>query len=283
MGIFQKLFTNATPPVQPAAPVRGYQPLSHLTTGTSQAPNLQQQYNQLQGMVTNQHPAQNYQQAINQQALQNQGMQNNLYGVTMQRSHQSFGTAMAGTRSWTTSSAWPQPSNIATPAPYLVAENMLLALLTHVSPDQTGEAIMLEPINVPGSFLTRVPICVTDNNHYAVFVGRGLKRIYDQNTLPDIIKSKLAIINTSKEALRPEYREDLPENSFRIQVLLYTSKFPKDFEEIGWRVSNTFYCIVMPQEALIPLQSGTLFTHPAGEFDHFYAVTRAMESLGDKT
>ncbi len=108
---------------------------------------------------------------------------------------------------------------------------------------------MLEPIMIHGTQLMRVPVAVMkddmdDSMHYTVFINGGMKRIYTNDTLPYAIKAKLALINTSKEA--GETFEDIPEESFKIQCDLYIKEHPKNFDDVGWRVSKHYYCVVMP-------------------------------------
>jgi len=108
---------------------------------------------------------------------------------------------------------------------------------------------MLEPIMIHGTQLMRVPVAVMKDDidgsaHYTVFINGGMKRMYTNETLPDPIKAKLALINTSKEA--GEQFEDIPEESFKIQCDLYIKEHPKNFDDVGWRVSKHYYCVVMP-------------------------------------
>lgn len=117
---------------------------------------------------------------------------------------------------------------------------------------------MLEPIMIHGTQLMRVPVsAVLDNAddmvHYTVFLNGGMKRMYTNDTLPDVFKAKLALINSSKEA--GETYEDIPEESFKIQCDLYIKEHPKNFDDVGWRVSKHFYCVVMPMLDIV--QMGT--------------------------
>lgn len=83
-----------------------------------------------------------------------------------------------------------------------------------------------------------------------VYVADGLVRYYDEETLPDPLKTKMAMILAAPQ---PEL-----ESEVRLQKLsVYTNSMPSEFDEIGWRVSNTYFCLVVDRATLEGLRSGT--------------------------
>jgi len=98
------------------------------------------------------------------------------------------------------------------------------------------------PIGHPDSSkLYRVPVQILDGVH-TVYVGDKHKRIFDVNTLPDFIKHKLSMIIVTNDggqrwSLNALY--DTPSNEFRI---------------IGWRASDSMFCLVMTDEELYLLR-----------------------------
>ena len=85
-------------------------------------------------------------------------------------------------------------------------------------------------------------------DHYIVYVSDGYYRRYDKDTLPDELKTKLAMI------LATEHRV-LPDLSIT-NLTVYQNDQSEELDEIGWRASESYYCIVMSVDLLKKLRGG---------------------------
>jgi len=84
-------------------------------------------------------------------------------------------------------------------------------------------------------------------DQYAVYVADGLVRYYDEATLPDTLKTKMAmILAASTHRLENESR--------MLKMLIYTNPMSRDFDDIGWRVSETYFCLVVDRDTLASLK-----------------------------
>jgi hypothetical protein len=97
--------------------------------------------------------------------------------------------------------------------------------------------------------LIRVPLRKIGDK-YDVFVSDDLVRHYDERTLPDVLKSKMAMILASPQPnLIPETR---------LQKLdVYSVSMP-ELALVGWRASDTWFCLVLDRLTLNSLKGGTL-------------------------
>jgi hypothetical protein len=96
--------------------------------------------------------------------------------------------------------------------------------------------------------LVRVPVCREDG-HYTVYVADGYQRIYTDDTLPDELKSRFAMI------LARSNGKVLADDKL-IQLTLFVNT-DDQLDEIGWRASETFFCLVLPRKFLESLKGGT--------------------------
>ena len=109
----------------------------------------------------------------------------------------------------------------------------------------------LSPVVHPKNWdLIRLPVRKIDDN-YIVYVADGYHRIYTDDTLPDVLKSKFAMILANGS---PEYLHD----SKMLRLTLYTNTFSPELDEVGWRASNTYFCLVVDRPTLESLKGGTL-------------------------
>lgn len=93
----------------------------------------------------------------------------------------------------------------------------------------------------------RVPIHVHDGKH-TVFVGDNHRRYFDQDTLPNVLKHKLSMINGSP------YGEVIDRGQVtNIDVYIAPNNIG-DFEYIGWRVTDEMYCVVLTNQELDSLR-----------------------------
>jgi hypothetical protein len=97
--------------------------------------------------------------------------------------------------------------------------------------------------------LIRVPLRKIGDK-YDVFVSDDLVRHYDERTLPDVLKSKMAMILASPQ---PNL---IPEN--RLQKLNVYSVTMPELALVGWRVSETWFCLALDRLTLNSLKGGTL-------------------------
>ena len=107
----------------------------------------------------------------------------------------------------------------------------------------------LSPVVHPKNWdLIRVPIRKIDNT-YIVYVADGYNRIYDANTLPHKLKTKMAMIRArgSDTALFE------PENRLQ-NMAVYINNQSEELDEVGWRVSQTYYCLVLDRDTLESLK-----------------------------
>lgn len=87
----------------------------------------------------------------------------------------------------------------------------------------------------------RVPVHITDGKH-TIFVGDNHRRHFDQDTLPDVLKHKLSMINSSP------YGEVIDREVTNMDV--YVIPDVKEFLMIGWRITETMYCVVLTEKEL---------------------------------
>jgi hypothetical protein len=97
--------------------------------------------------------------------------------------------------------------------------------------------------------LIRVPLRKIGDK-YDVFVSDDLVRHYDERTLPDVLKSKMAMILASPQ---PNL---IPED--RLQKLNVYSVTMPELALVGWRVSETWFCLALDRLTLNSLKGGTL-------------------------
>jgi hypothetical protein len=89
-----------------------------------------------------------------------------------------------------------------------------------------------------------VPIIVKDNN-YEVFLSNGLVRMFNDDTLPSFLKSRLTLAKVSTTYIFPDdeiYAGDV-----------YTCRV-NDMHHVGWRASESVYAIVVFQDEINQLE-----------------------------
>ena len=107
----------------------------------------------------------------------------------------------------------------------------------------------LSPVVHPKNWdLIRLPVRKVNDN-YIVYVADGYHRIYTDDTLPDVLKSKFAMILASEG----KYLLD----SRIIRMTLYTNTEVPELDEVGWRASETYFCLVVDRLTLESLKGGT--------------------------
>ena len=84
-----------------------------------------------------------------------------------------------------------------------------------------------------------------------VYVADGLVRRYDEETLPDVLKSKIAMVLAA-----PQPTALIHENNLQ-KLHVYINAGNNEFDDIGWRVSETYFCLIVDRETLESLKGGT--------------------------
>jgi len=90
--------------------------------------------------------------------------------------------------------------------------------------------------------LVRVPVRKIED-HYIVYVADGYHRRYDEETLPDELKTKMAMILASPH---DKATSDLKLDKLR----LYQNHQSEELDEIGWRASESYFCLVLTRPTL---------------------------------
>jgi len=100
----------------------------------------------------------------------------------------------------------------------------------------------LAPVVHPYNWdLVRVPVRRIED-HYVVYVADGYARRYDEDTLPDELKTKMAMILATEHTVIPDHK---------LQRLdLYSNTQSIELDEIGWRASESYYCMVLTRPTL---------------------------------
>lgn len=102
-------------------------------------------------------------------------------------------------------------------------------------------------------------------NVYTVHTGDNMTRILEEFALPKEMRVKLAMIKAYENNSRKEEQEATPgTHTFTFSVWspmdLYSSTFPSEFNDIGWRCKSDlvsdreFYCVVTTAETLDSLR-----------------------------
>ena len=99
--------------------------------------------------------------------------------------------------------------------------------------------------------LSRVPL-MRQGDTYHVFVGDNHIRHYKEETLPDCIKSKLTMILASTH--------QVPHDATIAKMEIYNPITPNaDFDEIGWRASESYFCIILSYVDLMSLRGEKIY------------------------
>jgi hypothetical protein len=93
--------------------------------------------------------------------------------------------------------------------------------------------------------LVRVPMRRIDD-HFIVYVADGYHRRYDKDTLPDELKTKLAMILVTEHKIIPDHKLS--------KLELYSNNQSLELDEIGWRASESYYCMVLTRPTLTAMR-----------------------------
>lgn len=82
------------------------------------------------------------------------------------------------------------------------------------------------------------------------YVADGMVRMYDEETLPDALRTKFAmILATPQPALIDERKLQ--------KLVIYINAHNPELDEVGWRVSETYFCVIVDRQTLESLKGGT--------------------------
>jgi hypothetical protein len=96
----------------------------------------------------------------------------------------------------------------------------------------------------------RVPVC-SMHDLYTIYVGDKFTRAFNSDTLPDEVKVKLTMINALP--VKHLYSEDEIDTQ---PLYIYTQPraLPTSYEDVGWRVSEYIYCLVLTDSCLMGMR-----------------------------
>ena len=108
----------------------------------------------------------------------------------------------------------------------------------------------LSPVVHPKRWeLIRLPVRRVEGQ-YVVYVADGMVRRYDEETLPDALRTKFAMILATPQ---PEL---IHENNLQ-KLHVYINNHNEELWDVGWRVSETYFCLIVDRETLESLKGGT--------------------------
>jgi hypothetical protein len=94
--------------------------------------------------------------------------------------------------------------------------------------------------------LYRVPLH-KQGNSYTIYVADGFSRVFDEHTLPDKVKTKMAMVLARGNPILRDYE-------VTHLNLMTTPIRNDDFIEVGWRVSDSWFVVVLTYDSLMKLR-----------------------------
>ena len=94
--------------------------------------------------------------------------------------------------------------------------------------------------------LYRVPMR-KDKNSYTLYVDDNFSRVFDEDTLPDEVKTNTAMILARGQ-------DPLMHDHDVTPLMIMTTTKDHDFRDIGWQVSDIWFCIILPYKILMGLR-----------------------------
>lgn len=96
--------------------------------------------------------------------------------------------------------------------------------------------------------LYRVPMR-RQGNKYTIYVDNFFTRVFDEDSLPDEIKTKMAMILASPHRILQDHEATM--------LSLMTAP-NENIREIGWRVSDSYFCLILSHKTLCLLKGGVI-------------------------
>ena len=98
-----------------------------------------------------------------------------------------------------------------------------------------------------------------------VWPGDRILRFLPEKELPEELRSKLTMIlaHKSNELFASIGDEmvltELTDGTYKVSYTAYNSTYPDSFKDIGWRVSKSFFCLILTTQCLASLRGETLY------------------------
>lgn len=102
-------------------------------------------------------------------------------------------------------------------------------------------------INQYNNTLYRTPLRKI-NDQYTVYVSENYHRIYNVSTLPDEIKTKMAMILSNDW--------NIVEDDDLTTLNLFTTTNKNEYRDIGWRASETMFIVMLDYLTLKQMKGG---------------------------
>ena len=96
--------------------------------------------------------------------------------------------------------------------------------------------------------LYRVPMR-RQGNKYTIYVDNFFTRVFDEDSLPDEIKTKMAMILASPHRILQDHEATM--------LSLMTAP-NENIRESGWRVSDSYFCLILKHKTLCLLRGGVI-------------------------
>lgn len=97
------------------------------------------------------------------------------------------------------------------------------------------------------SNLYRVPI-LREGDNYTIYVADNFVRNFTQETLPDEVKMKLSMIIAASNVDVRDWE------FYNSDVYVPSDNLAEGFDDIGWQVSDSYFCVCMTRELLDKLR-----------------------------
>lgn len=125
---------------------------------------------------------------------------------------------------------------------------------------------VIQPLRDFATATWRVPVKVNEGN-YKVWIDRRLILHYTNKTLPGFFKERLAMINAHNDKPISLYAEgrDYEKEDATSTILLFPPKNAKFIPEVGWRINEWYYCVVMSDPIRDSLMGESLSKTATGE------------------
>jgi hypothetical protein len=95
----------------------------------------------------------------------------------------------------------------------------------------------------------RVPLRKAADD-YTLWAGDGLIKFYTTKTLPYPLKVNMAMILACPQHDRLSIVKDSLLETHSEGTIFYTSTYPPEYNDVGWRISKSFYTIIILNDVL---------------------------------
>jgi hypothetical protein len=116
-----------------------------------------------------------------------------------------------------------------------------------------GTSLKLPPVSHK-TLRDHVRVFMFRTEHYWVWVDTNYTRVYDDNTLPDEIKTKLAMVLATPRHNKMHTQVEVEMNT----LLPYMNNHNPELDEVGWQSTENLFCIVLPTQFLNSLKGEPL-------------------------